>query len=135
MYLLAEIADKAPGVFDMLGLSCVVAVLVVILGAGAWWLGGVLAAAALTWLNWVLISELCEPGWGSEIVRELGVGHVVGQFLAANTPIVAAALLIAPLRRFQRQLDRRERGQCSGCGYELASLPGIAACPECGSAR
>jgi hypothetical protein len=56
--------------------------------------------------------------------------------LLANTAFYGAiwfGLLLIP--GAIRRTHRRRRGQCPGCGYQLAGVPPERLCPECGRAR
>ncbi len=106
-------------------------------------------------------SPLREPI--EEALREAGRGDVVSLLAAGAVPEVrrrsgallanaillaivmplAAWVCMAPLRvaalvgrsrRFARRADRRGRGFCEACGYDLRGRRLAARCPECGAA-
>ena len=65
---------------------------------------------------------------------------IAGDVYFVGVPYWAAAAALATwpawyvwrVRRQQRELDRRRRGLCPVCGYDLRASPGR--CPECGAA-
>ncbi len=61
-----------------------------------------------------------------------------GLFAGGLLYALAIATLVEGPRfaiRRARRNNRRRRGQCVACAYDLASLPADSPCPECGSVR
>lgn len=128
MVVLAEIADKMPSTLSTLAISSIATAIAVGLARFRWWLALVSLPFFGLW-NWISYVELHEPGFGSQIVREMGYGYVVGQFVCINLPPVVGAWAVTRFRVSMIQQARRSNGRCPYCGYP----PEAGRCPECGA--
>ncbi len=128
MVVLAAIADKMGTFSETLIYGIVVAAFAVGLAQLKWWLSLLALPIFVLW-NWGEYGQLQENPFGKYILEELGYQWVVGQFVAINTPAIAAACIVFYIRRAQIRADRELENLCQHCGYPLHSQR----CPECGT--
>ncbi|TVQ77598.1 MAG: hypothetical protein EA380_07155 [Phycisphaeraceae bacterium] len=108
--VLAEISDKLPSFAMTLCMSAFVVVVAVCLARVRWWLSLPALPFFASW-NYVEWGQLNEPYFGGLILEEMGVGYVVGQFVAINLPVVIGALIAVRFRNVDRSGSfRYERG-------------------------
>jgi hypothetical protein len=126
---LAELADKMGSGLEAAIGACVVLVIPLWLSRWRCWLYA-LVVPALILGNQQIVCEM-RSTFGGEVISELGVAYYVKCLVSWNVPYVAATpLAIVRHRRWVRR-DRRSRGACANCGYDLRGDP-ASACPECG---
>ncbi|HEY7117413.1 MAG TPA: hypothetical protein VH475_12555 [Tepidisphaeraceae bacterium] len=65
-------------------------------------------------------------------LHALGVPDVVQLLIILGSSVPAAALGMFGNLRLQRERERKLRGWCPRCGYDLRATPPGGRCPECG---
>ncbi len=100
MYVLAEIGDKMPTFFSTLMDSIIIAAIAVGIARIRWWLALLAMPIFVLW-NLAHYMELQEPGFGVQIVNELGYQYVTSQFVAINLPVLIGAICIVWFQRYQ----------------------------------
>ena len=70
-------------------------------------------------------------GWANEGYRMLPLRPMLPGFVADTILFAAGFLSLFVLFQQVQRYDRRLRGQCAICGYDLRGQPD-AGCPECG---
>ena len=73
-------------------------------------------------------------GYSQQRANGVTTGHVVAVplwFIVVLALLLPAIWLAQQIHRFQRGLERKSKGQCSSCGYDLRATPDQ--CPECGA--
>ncbi len=130
---LAEIVDKMPTVPGTAIGSMNYVGLFVALSRVRWWLY-LIPLPLIIWTNIGEWGQLQEPGFGREIISELGWDYVVGQFFWINAPYLLATGYVWRQRQMQIRRRRLSRGLCPDCSYDLKghSSP-EPVCPECGA--
>ncbi|MBX3364911.1 MAG: hypothetical protein KF866_09115 [Phycisphaeraceae bacterium] len=103
MVVLAEIGDKMPTFFSTLMDSIIVATIAVGIAHIRWWLA-LLAIPVFTLWNLAHYMELQEPGFGEQIVNELGYQYITNQFIAINSPALLGAVCVIWIRRSRSRL-------------------------------
>jgi hypothetical protein len=66
------------------------------------------------------------------VTSALGMPGGVHVLLVVAPPLLPAALTLFGNLRMQRDFERRARGWCVGCGYDLRGSFESERCPECG---
>jgi hypothetical protein len=67
------------------------------------------------------------------VMKQRVRGVVVPLWFVVSVSMVAPGVWVMSWRRARRRAERRKRGECEVCGYDLRATP--ERCPECGAVR